>query len=98
MHQAVTRGVPRDQVQPGSVTVIQRFGSALNVNLHFHGVCLEGVSLDRTAAGRTPRFVTVAPPSDADIATVLQKLSHRVLRQLRRLGYLEVLHRTHFFY
>ena len=89
MHQAVTRGVPRDQVQPGSVTVIQRFGSALNVNLHFHGVFLEGVSLDRTAAGRTPRFVTVAPPSDADIATVLQKLSHRVLRQLRRRGYLE---------
>src|SRR2546426_11088574 len=31
VHQAVTRGVPRDQVQPGSVTFIQRFGSALNV-------------------------------------------------------------------
>ena len=59
---------------------------------------MEGVYLDRTAAGRKPRFVTVEPPSDADIATVLQKLSPRVIRQLRRLGYLEVLHRTHFFY
>src|SRR2546426_3585713 len=50
---------------------------------------MEGVYLDRTAAGRKPRFVKVEPPSDADIATVLQKISHRVIRQLRRLGYLE---------
>jgi len=89
VNQVVTRGVPRDQVQPGSVTFIQRFGSAINVNLHFHCVFIEGVYLDRTAAGRKPRFVTVEPPSDADIATVLQKISHRVIRKLRRLGYLE---------
>ncbi len=89
VNQAVPRGVPRDQVQPGSVTFIQRFGSAINVNLHFHCVFIEGVYLDRTAAGRKPRFVTVEPPSDADIATVLQKISHRVIRKLRRLGYLE---------
>jgi len=89
VNQAVTRGAPRDRVQPGSVTFIQRFGSAINLNLHFHCVFLEGVYLDRTAAGRKPRFVTVEPPSDADIATVLQKISHRVIRTLRRLGYLE---------
>jgi len=29
---AVTRGVPRGKVHPGSVTFIQRFGSALNLN------------------------------------------------------------------
>src|SRR5499426_3049398 len=50
---------------------------------------MEGVYLDRTAAGRKPHFVTVEPPSDADIAAVLQKISHRVIRKLRRLGYLE---------
>src|SRR5499427_4494460 len=33
VHQAVTRGVPRDQVHPGSVTFIQRFGSALNLQV-----------------------------------------------------------------
>src|SRR5262249_19770033 len=89
VNQAVTHSVPRDKVQPGSVTFIQRFGSALNVNLHFHCVFMEGVYLDRTEAGLKPRFVKAAPPSDADIATVLQKLSHRVIRMLRRLGYLE---------
>src|SRR5215831_5166677 len=86
---AVTRGVPRDQLSPGSVTFIQRFGSALNLNLHFHCIFLEGVYLDRTAAGRKPRFVTAEPPSDADVADVLQKISHRVIRKLRQLGYLE---------
>ena len=33
VNQAVTRGVPRDQVQPGSVTFLQRFGSALNLKV-----------------------------------------------------------------
>ena len=32
VNQAVPRGVPRDQVQPGSVTFIQRFGSSINLN------------------------------------------------------------------
>jgi hypothetical protein len=32
VNQAVTRGIPRDKVQPGSVTFIQRFGSALNLS------------------------------------------------------------------
>src|SRR5262249_10927069 len=89
VHQAVTRGVPRDQVQPGSVTFIQRFGSALNLHLHFHTLFLEGVYCDRTEARLKPRFVTGEPPSDADIAAVVQKISHRVIRKLRHLGYLE---------
>ena len=29
-------GVPRDTAQCGAVTLIQRFGSALNLNVHFH--------------------------------------------------------------
>ena len=90
VNQAVTRGFARASLQPGSVTFIQRFGSALNLNLHFHCVLLEGVYVDRTEASRKPRFLTVEPPSDADVADVIQKISHRVLRKLRHLGYLEV--------
>jgi Putative transposase/Transposase zinc-binding domain len=89
VNQAVTCGVPRDQVQPGSVTFLQRFGSALNVNLHFHCVFLEGVYCDRTEASLKPRFVTSEPPTDTAIADVVQKISHRVIRKLRSLGYLE---------
>src|SRR6516164_1200471 len=89
VNKAVTRGCARANIHPGSVTFIQRFGSAINLNLHFHCVFLEGVYLDRTDQGLTPRFLTGEPPSDADIAAVVQKISHRVIRTLRRLGYLE---------
>src|SRR2546430_13860686 len=90
VNQAVTRGLERANVQSGSVTFIQRFGSAMNLNLHFHCVFLEGVYPDRPEASLKPRFVTSEPPSDADIATVVQKISHRVIRKLCHLGYLEV--------
>jgi len=89
VNQAVTQGHERAHVHPGSVTFLQRFGSALNVNLHFHCVFIEGIYLDRTDAGRKPRFVQAAPPTDTDIAAVVQKISRRVIRKLRRLGYLE---------
>src|SRR5262249_38337182 len=36
-----------------------------------------------------PRFVPGEPPSDTDIAAVVQKISRRVMRKLRHLGYLE---------
>src|SRR2546429_8803948 len=88
VNQAVTRGLPRANVQPGSVTFMQRFGSALNLNLHFHVIFLEGVYLDRTDQGLKPRFLKGEPPSDADITAVVQKISRRVIRTLRHLGYL----------
>src|ERR671922_3031366 len=89
VNQAVTRGAERHKVQAGSVTFIQRFGSAINVNLHFHAIFLEGVYLDRTDQGHKPRFLAGEPPTDTDIAEVVQKISHRVIRTLRSLGYLE---------
>lgn len=83
------QGATRATVQPGSVTFLQRFGGSLNLNLHYHLVCLEGVFVDRTAQGLKPRFLPANPPADAEVATVLQKISRRVIRQLRKLGYLE---------
>jgi hypothetical protein len=50
---------------------------------------LEGVYLDRTAAGLKPRFVKAEPPRDAEVADVVRKISRRVIRKLRRRGYLE---------
>jgi hypothetical protein len=76
-------------VQAGSVTFLQRFGSSLNVNLHAHFIVLEGVYLDRSAQGLKPKFVKLSAPSDADVADVVTKISQRVIRKLRKLGYLE---------
>src|SRR5207244_9011201 len=65
------------------------FGSALQLNVYYHVLFLEGVFLDRTDQGRKPRFLQGEPPSDADITAVVQTISHRVIRKLRSLGYLE---------
>jgi hypothetical protein len=89
VNQAVKSGIEQQKVQPGSVTCIQRFGSAINLHVHDHVVFLEGVSLERPAQGLTPRFVKGEPPPDAAIADVGQTMSRRVLRTLRPLGYLE---------
>jgi hypothetical protein len=89
VNQAVKRGATRATVQPGSVTFLQRFGGSINLNLHYHMVFLEGVFVDRAAHGLKPRFRPAVSPTDADITTVLQKISRRVIRQLHKLGYLE---------
>jgi hypothetical protein len=89
VNQAVKRGAERQKVQAGSVTFLQRFGGALQLNLHYHVIVMEGVFLDRTERGLKPRFLKGEPPSDADVAHVVQKISRRVIRKLRRLGYLE---------
>jgi len=87
--QAVKRGAKQHNVQPGSVTFLQRFGGALQLNLHYHVIVIEGVFLDRTDQGLKPRFLKGKPPSDAEVANVVQKISRRIIRTLRRLGYLE---------
>jgi hypothetical protein len=89
VNEAVKLGMDRKNIQAGSLTCVQRFGGSINLNLHYHFLFLEGVYVDRTAQGLKPRFVTVAPPSDAAIAAVVATISHRVIRKLRRLGYLE---------
>src|SRR2546421_9563564 len=73
VNQAVKDGAERSQVHPGSVTFIQRFGSALNLNVHYHLLFLEGVLLDRTDQGLKPRFEPGAPPTVTDIAAVVQQ-------------------------
>jgi hypothetical protein len=62
---------------------------SLNANLHYHLIALEGVFVDGTEQGLKPRFLKGEPPSDADVADVVQKISRRVIRTLRHPGYLE---------
>ena len=60
VNQAVACGVPRGKVHAGSVTFIQRFGSALQLNVHYHVLFLDGVFLDRTDRGAPPAFSQVS--------------------------------------
>jgi hypothetical protein len=78
---ATQRGI-RDG-RGGAVTSIQRFGSALNLNIHFHSLVLEGVYTRPTPTAR-PIFHRLPPPTDADILALLTRLHHRVRRLLAR--------------
>jgi hypothetical protein len=42
-HLARKAGFRAKRARTGAVTLIQRFGSALNLNLHFHMLFLDGV-------------------------------------------------------
>lgn len=71
----------------GGVTVIQRFGSDLRLNLHYHNLTLDGV-YHRAPTGAL-EFHQLPPPSDEDIARLLAKVRKRVLRLLVREGLLD---------
>jgi hypothetical protein len=70
----------------GAVTLIQRFGSALNLNIHFHMLFLDGVYLDRSHG---TRFRWVKAPTNQELTQLAHTIAHRVGRFLERQGLLE---------
>jgi hypothetical protein len=66
--------------QCGAVTFVQRFGSALNLNLHFHTLALDGVYAADGGPGTAPRFLPLPPPDDDAVARVLAGTARRLQR------------------
>ena len=80
-------GFTHQNARTGAVTLIQRFGSALNLNLHFHMLFLDGVYVDDPHKGL--RFVRVKAPSHEELAALVGTIARRVGRKLERQGLLE---------
>jgi ribosomal protein S27E len=80
-------GFTRKTAQTGAVTLIQRFGSALNLNVHFHMLFLDGVYTE-TQHGRT-RFQRTNGPEQQELKELVHAISHRVAGFLEREGILE---------
>lgn len=68
----------------GTLTVIQRFGSGLNLNVHFHTLALDGVFSEDLPGGL--EFHPAPPPSDEEVARVLATIRRGVRRLLARRG------------
>jgi hypothetical protein len=66
---------------PGAVTFIQRFGSALNLNVHMHSQVSDGVYV-KLGDDRI-HFARVAPPSLKETREVTLKIARRVHRYLK---------------
>jgi len=78
-------GRKRAQAHTGAVTLIQRFGSAANLNIHLHCLVLDGVY--RSSAG-APVFHEARAPSGAELETLLNRIIQRIFKLLTRTGYL----------
>jgi hypothetical protein len=79
-------GQTHKMAHTGSVTLIQRFGSALNLNIHFHMLFLDGVYIDIWGA---TRFRWVEAPTSAELTQLTQVIARLVGRFLERQGLLE---------
>jgi len=66
--------------QCGAVTFIQRFGSARNLNLHFHTLVLDGVYTGSVFDREPPRFSSLPRPSVQEVARVLAGTARRIHR------------------
>ena len=92
VHRVITRhllgqaGLKPDEADSGAVTLIQRFGSAANLNIHRHCLVLDGVY--RRSADGAPAFVEAPAPTDEALQAVLQKIIKRTMKLLTRRGVL----------
>jgi hypothetical protein len=86
---AAQAGVARDAAQTGAVTLVQRFGSALNLNVHLHMLWLDGVYELGGGRGPHPRLHRTRAPTSAQLAQLARTIAHRVCRHLARVGWLE---------
>jgi hypothetical protein len=83
VHAAEERGIKAPQA--GGVTFVQRFGSALNANVHFHTVAFDGVF---SVGGPMPIFHQLRGPTDEEVADIVATLAQDVIVALRERGYL----------
>lgn len=62
--------------QTGAITFIQRFGSALNLNVHFHSLFLDGVYVQNNEGEL--EFHPIEPPSQNELQMILDQIIQRV--------------------
>ncbi len=86
-HLVKKAGHSQKTARTGAVTLIQRFGSALNLNIHFHMLFLDGVYADSRHGAA--RFRWVKAPTSAELTQLAHTIAHRVGRFLERQGLLE---------
>ena len=91
-HLVTKAGKTQKTAQTGSVTLIQRFGrsgapGALNLNVHFHMLFLNGVYAKNNYGKAI--FQRTNAPTQEELAQLVHTISHRVACYLERQGILE---------
>ncbi|HPI40751.1 MAG TPA: transposase, partial [Pseudobdellovibrionaceae bacterium] len=74
-------GFSKAQGKTGAVTLIQRFGGSLNLNVHFHQLFIDG-SYELGEQKEPIGFTPVQAPSKKELDGVLSKIIQRLVRYL----------------
>jgi ribosomal protein S27E len=80
-------GFINKQAKTGAVRLIQRFGSALYLNIHFHMLFLEG-AISKNQWGRTT-FTRIEAPSHNDMVELVHTISQPIAQYLEKVGLVE---------
>jgi hypothetical protein len=76
-----------EDAYPGAVTVIQRFDSALRLNVHAHTLVLDGVYVRRVGTdGEDLSFLRLPAPTEDEVHDVAERTAKRVLSILKKRG------------
>jgi hypothetical protein len=73
----------RCDAQTGAITLIQRFGSAANLNIHLHCLVLDGVYRMQNGV---PEFYSVHTPTTEQLQSLLSQIIQRIMKALTRNG------------
>jgi len=73
--------------KPGVVTFIQRFGSALNLNVHYHSLFADGVFY---RSGDKYEFQRLPQPTQEELFRVAEKVKNKVLALIEKIGLNEI--------
>ena len=81
------KGKSKNKIQGGLVVFVQRFGSALNLNIHAHILALDGVFEEKTTGEM--KFHVAKSPTDEDVSALVGKIAKRINKHLVKRNYLE---------
>ena len=81
-------GLKKPMAQTGAVTLVQHFGSALNLNIHFHMIFLDGVYIG-DSSGLPMRFRRIKAPNSVELTRLTHTIAQRVGRYLERQDLIE---------
>jgi hypothetical protein len=73
--------------QCGSINFVQRCGSSVNLNIHFHIALLDGVFTRDADVGVL--FHPASAPTRAELDAIMERVEKRAMVWLRRRGYLD---------
>jgi len=75
-------------LEAGAVTLIQRFGGHVNLNVHFHSLHVQGaweISGDESSVS----FHSANNPTNEELLSCVEKIASGVLRILKRMKFVE---------